>query len=102
MSRRARRGAALPPAMKARDRDAVAALRSALAAIENAEAVAPPPPAPRRDGVTPGAPARLGSGEAVRVDVSEDGVAAIVRGEVDERRSAAADYARAGQDDRAA
>jgi uncharacterized protein YqeY len=94
--------AALPPAMKARDRDAVAALRSALAAIENAEAVAPPAPAPLRDGVIPGATAGLGSGEAVRVDLSEDRVAAIVRGEVDERRSAAADYARAGQDDRAA
>jgi uncharacterized protein len=94
--------AALPPAMKARDRDAVAALRSALAAIENAEAVAPPPPARLQEGVIAGATAGLGSGEAGRVDLSEDEVAAIVRAEVDERRAAAGDYALAGQSERAA
>jgi uncharacterized protein YqeY len=101
MSLRDRLRAALPPAMKARDRHAVAALRSALAAIENAEAVAPPPPARLREGVIPGATAGLGSGEAARVDLTEDEVAAIVRTEVDERRSAADHYARAGEAERA-
>ena len=49
-SLRERLSRALPAAMKARDRVAVAALRSALAAIANAEAVDPsrsPPPAAR-------------------------------------------------------
>jgi uncharacterized protein YqeY len=49
-SLRERLSRALPVAMKARDRVAVAALRSALAAIANAEAVDPsrsPPPAAR-------------------------------------------------------
>jgi uncharacterized protein len=94
--------AALPPAIKSRDRDAVAALRSALAAIENAEAVAPPPPARLREGVIPGATAGLGSGEAGRAELSDDEIAAIVRAEVDERRVAAGDYAHAGKHERAA
>jgi uncharacterized protein len=101
-SLRERLRGALPAAMKARDRDAVAALRSALAAIENAEAVAPPPAAPLQDGVIPRATAGLGSGEARRIDLSDEQVAAIVRAELDERRSAADDYAGAGQAERAA
>jgi uncharacterized protein len=40
---RGRLRGALPAAMKARDAAAVAALRSALAAIDNAEAVEPAP-----------------------------------------------------------
>jgi uncharacterized protein YqeY len=44
---RERLGRALPAAMKARDRVAVAALRSALAAIANAEAVDPSRPPPQ-------------------------------------------------------
>ena len=58
MSVRARLSAALPVAMKARDRVAVAALRSALAAVANAEAVpvdSVPRPAPSR--TPPAAPA---------------------------------------------
>ncbi len=102
ISLRDRLRAALPPAIKARDRYAVAALRSALAAIENAEAVAPPPPPRLQEGVIAGATAGHSSGEATRVDLSEDQVAAIVRAEVDERRAAAGDYARAGQGERAA
>jgi uncharacterized protein YqeY len=53
---------ALPPAMKARDQQTVAALRSALAAIDNAEAVevtsTPPPaqPGPPPEGGGVGAP----------------------------------------------
>ena len=93
---------ALPAAMKARDRVAVAALRSALAAIENAEA--PPAPAtaaPLQEGVIPGATAGLGSSEVARIDLTDDDVAAIVRREIEERRGAAATYDEAGHADRA-
>lgn len=91
---------ALPAALKARDQVAVAALRSALAAIDNAQAVAAPP-APRSGGVIAGAVAGLGAGEAPRRDLSPADVAAIVRAEVADRRAAAADYERAGQVDAA-
>jgi uncharacterized protein YqeY len=93
---------ALPAAMKARDRAAVAALRSALAAIANAEAPqAPATVIPLQDGVIPGATAGLGSGEVARIDLTEDDVGAIVRREVEERRVAAATYDEAGHADRA-
>ena len=92
---------ALPPALKARDRVAVAALRSALAAIDNAHAVTAPP-APRTGGVVAGAVRGLGAGDVPRRGVSTDEVAAIVRSEIDDRRVAAADYERSGQVDAAA
>lgn len=92
---------ALPPALKARDRVAVAALRSALAAIDNAQAVTAPP-APRAGGVVAGAVRGLGAGDVPRRTVSTDEVAAIVRSEIDDRLAAAADYERSGQVDAAA
>jgi uncharacterized protein len=92
---------ALPPALKARDQAAVAALRSALAAIDNAQAVEAPP-APRSGGVVAGAVTGLGAGDAPRRQLSESDIAVIVRAEVADRRAAAADYARAGQVDAAA
>lgn len=92
---------ALPPALKARDRAAAAALRSALAAIDNAQAVEVSP-APRSGGVIAGALTGLGAGDAPRRELSEDDVAAIVRAEVADRRAAAADYERAGRLDAAA
>jgi hypothetical protein len=98
---------ALPVAMKARDRVAVAALRSALAAIANAEAVdppQPPPPAQRPDhggsGSGPafaGAVAGLGATEVERRRLSGVQVEEVVRAEVAERETAAAGYERAGQ-----
>jgi uncharacterized protein YqeY len=96
----ARLRGALPPALKARDRVAVAALRSALAAIDNAQAVEAPP-APRSGGVVAGAVAGLGAGEAPRRELSEGQIVAIVRAEVAERLAAAADYERAGRADAA-
>jgi uncharacterized protein YqeY len=92
---------ALPPALKARDQAAVAALRSALAAIDNAQAVEAPP-APRSGGVVAGAVTGLGAGDAPRRQLSEDDIVAIVRAEVADRRTAFADYERAGQLDAAA
>jgi uncharacterized protein len=98
---------ALPIAMKARDRVAVAALRSALAAIANAEAVdppQPPPPAQQPDhggsGGGPafaGAVAGLGATEVERRRLSGVQVEEVVRAEVAERETAAAGYERAGQ-----
>lgn len=92
---------ALPPALKARDHAAVAALRSALAAIDNAQAVEAPP-APRSRGVVAGAVIGLGAGDVPRRRLSESDIAAIVRAEVADRRVAATDYERAGQGDAAA
>lgn len=87
--------------MKARDRAAVAAVRSALAAIDNAQAVEPSPPT-RTDGVIAGAVTGLGAGDAPRRELSEGDIAALVRAEVTDRRVAAAEYERAGQVDAAA
>ena len=92
--------AAVPVAMKTGDRRAVAALRSALAAIDNAEAVEVGDDL--RAGAIEAAPAGLGAAEAARRRLSEDEIVAIVRTEISERRAAAADYERAGRGERAA
>jgi uncharacterized protein len=88
--------------MKARDQAAVTALRSALAAIENAEAVAPLAPQDQSSGVIAAAVTGLGAGEAARRDLSERQIADIVLAEVTDRRAAAAEYELAGQVDAAA
>jgi hypothetical protein len=109
---------ALTAALRARDMTAVAALRSALGAIGNAEAVpvppAPPAAAPSAAGPAgasaagrgsphvAGAAAGLGAAEAERRRLSPAQVAAIVQAEIDERRAAAAQYEGAGRTDRAA
>lgn len=87
--------------MKARDRVTVAAVRSALAAIDNAHAVEAPP-APRPGGAIAGAVTGLGAGDATRRDLSEGDIAAIVRAEVTDRRTAALEDEGAGQVDAAA
>lgn len=92
---------ALPTALKARDTAAVAALRSALAAIDNAHAVAAPP-TPRSGAVIAGAVTGLGAGDAQRRNLSEGDITAIVRAEIADRRAAAADCERTGQPDAAA
>ena len=97
---------ALLVAMKARDRLAVAALRSALVAIDNAGAVDPPRPPPDRG---PGARrqrrqaselagrswCRGGRGGAARPHPGP--MEGIVRAEVADRVAAALGYERAGQ-----
>ena len=92
---------ALPRAMKARDAAAVSALRTTLAAIANAEAVAAPDPPPGGSGPIAGARSGVGAGEATRLALTEDQIAGIVRAEIDERRSAADEYRRVGQADEA-
>lgn len=97
---------ALGAAIKERDRAAVGALRSALAAIENAEAVDVAQTA--ENGATGRAslaieqiPIGAGAADVARRRLTEDDVERIVRGEVAEREAAVATYERAGQGDRA-
>jgi uncharacterized protein YqeY len=97
---------ALRAAMKAKDTVAVSALRSALAAIGNAEAVSVAAPA---DGAAPsgsrhvaGAAAGLGAAEAPRRELASADVAAIIAAEVAERRDAARQYDSTGHGDQAA
>lgn len=92
----------LTAALKARDSAAVAALRSALAAIANAEALpargAPEPNAVGSERIA-GSAAGLGAAEAERRHLTETEVRAIIEAEVQERSVAANDYVRVGRDD---
>ena len=94
-----RRG--LVHAMKARDSVATNALRSALAAIDNAEA----PDASARpstvNGVIAGGVRGLGAGDIARLRLSPDDVETIVRHEVESRRLAAEEYEHLQQNERA-
>jgi hypothetical protein len=94
---------ALAEALRARDSIAVSALRSALGAIGNAEAVEPGAAAPTGSGSphVAGAVAGLGAAEAERRRLSPAEIEQIVRAEADERQRAARDYERAGHADRA-
>jgi uncharacterized protein YqeY len=121
----------LTAALKARDRVAVSALRSALAAIDNAEAVPVPDPRtsdgervpepasggePRAGSAAAGEPRAgsavggehvagaavgVGAGEAARRELTPDDLHAIVAAEVAERVDAATGYARSGREDAA-
>src|SRR5579863_5678837 len=84
---RQRLASALTAALKGRDAIAVSALRSALAAIDNASAV-PAGPAPAVGTGSPhfaGAVAGVGAAEAQRRHLSETEIEEIVRTEVAER-----------------
>ena len=80
--------------MKARDRAAVGALRSALAAVGNAEAVETQHAPTASGGTIAGSVAGLGAGDAARRELSDADVAAIVATEVDDRLHAANEYER--------
>jgi uncharacterized protein YqeY len=103
---RVRLSAALKEAMRGRDQVAVAALRSALAAIGNAEAVAADQHAPEAapgDGSPhfAGAVAGLGATETARRSLSPADLNAIMQAEIGERERAADQYAASGFTDRA-
>jgi uncharacterized protein YqeY len=99
---------ALPAAMKARNRPAVTALRSALAAIDNAGAV-DPAQAPSAGGDQgpaslgavhsefAGTVAGVGATEVARRRLSQAQMEEIVRAEIADRETAAAGYDHAGQ-----
>ena len=95
---------ALRAALQARDAAAVSALRSAQAAIGNAEAVAAPPGsrAPGGNRHFAGTVEGLGAAETRRRFVSAAEAEEIIRTEIDERDEAADLYERAGHADRAA
>jgi uncharacterized protein YqeY len=86
--------------MKAQNRVAVAALRSTLAAIENAEAVDPAPALSGRLAIEQ-SPIGVGAAEVDRRVLTEAQVEDIVRAEVAERETAARGYDRAGRPERA-
>jgi uncharacterized protein YqeY len=94
---------ALARAIKARDPVAASALRSALAAVENAEAIdaATVPKAGAGDARVAGSLVGLGAGEAERRPLTAAEVEAIVRAEVTERRAAALEYRRLGRPEHA-
>lgn len=91
----------LTAAIKARDRVAVAALRSALAAIENAEAS--PVDTAKLSAVDDqhiaGAAVGLGAGEGERLHLSDDDLQTILETEMRERSDAASEYERTGHHD---
>jgi hypothetical protein len=89
---------ALGVALKARDAGAVSALRSAMSAIGNAEAV-DPAARPGGTGSThfAGTVAGVGAGEARRRLLTEADADAIVRQEAAEREAAAGEYERGGR-----
>ena len=100
---RARLEAALRVAITDRDERAARALRSALGALDNAGAV---PDHGVRTGrpegqTIEGSAVGAGAAEAPRRRLSAGDAAAIVRAEIDERLSAAAQYLRLGQEARA-
>jgi len=97
---RQRLRAALPDAMKARDRVAVAALSSTLAAIDNAEAVDRDASVDERLAIEQ-IPIGVGAAEVARRVLTATQVEHIVRAEVAEREAAARDYDRAGHPQRA-
>ncbi|SFP06539.1 hypothetical protein SAMN05421810_101854 [Amycolatopsis arida] len=87
-------------ALRSRDRVAITALRSALAAIDNAEAIPLDGPVAGSEHVA-GAAVGLGSAEAERRLLTEEDLRSILEQEIRERRVAAAEYERHGRDDRA-
>jgi uncharacterized protein len=100
---RARLSQALRDALRGRDQAATSALRSALAAIANAEAVAAsaqPAPATGNEHFA-GAAAGLGATEVARKELTESDMQAIVRTEIADRETAVRLYARGGHIDRA-
>ena len=94
--------AALPRAIKERDRHAVAALRTTLAAVDDAEAVpAVPVEAAALDGPVARSRAGVGVAEAERRTLSELEVRGIVLAAVSERVDAARTYERVGMPEHA-
>lgn len=92
---------ALREALRSRQTHAVAVLREALAAIDNAEAADPSAAPPVQHGVIAGGVPGLGAGEVPRRTLSAEEVTAIVEREIRERRDAADAYAKLGRHDEA-
>ncbi|GAB3247200.1 GatB/YqeY domain-containing protein [Arthrobacter pigmenti] len=90
----------LKAAMKARNQLAVAAIRSALSAIDNAEAVPiEHPVAENGSADVAGSAVGVGAAEAERRDLSAADMHAIVDTEVNDRIAVAIEYERADRGD---
>jgi hypothetical protein len=87
--------------MKGRDFTAIAALRTTLGAIDNAEAVETTERPIPTGGPIAGAVVGHEAGEAPRRELSDRQIRALVQGEVADRESAAADYGLIGRHDEA-
>ncbi|MET7682360.1 hypothetical protein [Streptomyces sp. NPDC005423] len=87
--------------MRARDKAAVSALRSTLAALDNAEAV-PADETQLRGVALEQSPVGVGTTEAARRELSEDDVVDVVRAEATERLEVAAQFTAPAHADRAA
>jgi uncharacterized protein len=90
----------LTTAMRAKESAAVAALRSALSALANAEAVGDPSE-PARGHAIELSRLGVGVGDVARRELSDGDVRAIVQAEIDERLRAAAQYERLGRAEQA-
>lgn len=98
----ARLRSALRAAMKSKDPVAAAALRSALAAIANAEAVPQEDRAAAASQHIAGGTAGLASAEAERRTLTPEDAARIIENEICERQTAARQYETADHPERAA
>jgi len=88
----------LASAMKAREPDAVSALRTAIAAIDNAEAVPAPDESPATtSGHIAGARVGLGAAEAARRDLTRSQQQAILRDQITGYTAEADHYDALGQ-----
>ncbi len=101
---RQRISTALRAAMLAQDRIAVSALRSALAALANAEAVRTDPDVDTTDAAThqrlAGTTAGVGATDVERRELDDDEQRRIVQTEIDERLAAASHYDLGGRPER--
>jgi uncharacterized protein YqeY len=88
-------------ARKARDTAATTVLRSTLAAISNAEALPAAEASLTGDGPIAGAATGVGTTEAVRRNLTDDDIRAIISGEQTERMSAATDLEAHGAQEKA-
>ncbi|WP_197373912.1 glutamyl-tRNA amidotransferase [Mycolicibacterium baixiangningiae] len=92
---------ALLAARKQRDAVRTAALRSALAAVDNAETPADTAGHQLLSGAIAGSVAGLGATEVARRVLTDDEIRSLLRAEVDERLSAAAEVDAGGFGERA-
>ena len=97
---RRRLGESLRAALNARDGVAAAALRSAMSALDNAEAV-DRSQSLRTQGIVGEVRLGVGAGEVPRRELSTQDVLEVVRGEVEDGTRAAAEYERLGRADQA-